>query len=117
MTGGRVEGKVAFVTGAARGQGRAHCVRLAEEGADVIAVDILADYPSVAYPMATADDLAETAALVDQLGRRIVTGVGGGEHRAALLRLTTDGLFNQASEPLKPVTTDQGEVSFVLMTP
>ncbi|MGZ6678430.1 MAG: hypothetical protein ACXVD1_14395, partial [Nocardioides sp.] len=41
----------------------------------------------------------------------------GGERRAALLRLTTDGLFNQASEPLKPVTTDQGEVSFVLMTP
>ena len=56
----RVAGKVAFITGAARGQGRSHAVRLAEEGADIIAVDVLEDYPSVGYPMATADDLDET---------------------------------------------------------
>ena len=61
---GRVEGKVAFITGAGRGQGRSHAVRLAEEGADIIAMDILEDYPSVGYPMATEDDLHETVRLV-----------------------------------------------------
>jgi NAD(P)-dependent dehydrogenase (short-subunit alcohol dehydrogenase family) len=59
---GRVEGKVAFITGAARGQGRSHAVRLAEEGADIIAVDIAEDIASVRrfYPGATEADLAET---------------------------------------------------------
>src|SRR5207244_4416472 len=70
---GRVEGKVAFVTGAARGQGRSHAVRLAEEGADIIAVDICKDIPTNLYPLATPDDLAETARLVEKYGRRIVT--------------------------------------------
>jgi (+)-trans-carveol dehydrogenase len=56
---GRVEGKVAFITGAARGQGRSHAVRLAEEGADIIAVDICAQVDSVPYPMATPGDLAQ----------------------------------------------------------
>lgn len=70
---GRVEGKVAFITGAARGQGRAHAVRLAEEGADIIAVDICRDLPTIGYPMGTADELAETASLVEKLDRRIVT--------------------------------------------
>jgi SDR family mycofactocin-dependent oxidoreductase len=69
---GRVEGKVAFITGAARGQGRSHAVRLAEEGADIIAVDILEDYTSVFYPMGSPGDLDETASLVEALGRRIV---------------------------------------------
>jgi SDR family mycofactocin-dependent oxidoreductase len=71
---GRVEGKVAFITGAARGQGRSHAVRLAEEGADIIAVDICG--PVGSNPQiepATPDDLAETADLVKQLNRRIVT--------------------------------------------
>lgn len=58
---GRVEGKVAFITGAARGQGRSHAVRLAQEGADIIAVDICAQVASVPYPMATPDDLAQMA--------------------------------------------------------
>ncbi|MET9090012.1 SDR family mycofactocin-dependent oxidoreductase, partial [Streptomyces sp. NPDC004237] len=57
---GRVEGKVAFITGAARGQGRSHAVRLAEEGADIIAVDICRDFETVRYPMATPEDLKET---------------------------------------------------------
>jgi NADP-dependent 3-hydroxy acid dehydrogenase YdfG len=69
---GRVAGKVAFITGAARGQGRAHAIRLAEEGADIIAVDISRDYDTVPYSMATEADLAGTVAAVEALDRRIV---------------------------------------------
>ncbi|MFN8198594.1 MAG: mycofactocin-coupled SDR family oxidoreductase [Nakamurella multipartita] len=69
---GRVEGKVAFITGAARGQGRSHAVRLAEEGADIIAVDICAQLDTVPYPMATPEDLAQTVKEVEALDRRIV---------------------------------------------
>jgi SDR family mycofactocin-dependent oxidoreductase len=70
---GRVQGKVAFVTGAARGQGRSHAVRLAEEGADIIAIDRCKDFETVGYPMATPEDLEETAELVEKTGRGIVT--------------------------------------------
>ncbi|OLT14690.1 3-ketoacyl-ACP reductase [Pseudonocardia sp. CNS-139] len=70
---GRVAGKVALITGAARGQGRAHAVRLAQEGADVIAVDVCAPLPSVAYDSATPEDLEETVRLVEKLDRRIVS--------------------------------------------
>jgi len=70
---GRIEGKVAFIIGAARGQGRAHAVRLAQEGADIIAVDICDQIDSVQIPLATPEDLAETADLVKNLGRRIYT--------------------------------------------
>lgn len=70
---GRVEGKVAFVTGAARGQGRSHAVRLAEEGADIIAVDRCADFATVGYPMATPEDLEETARFVEKTGQRVIT--------------------------------------------
>lgn len=69
---GRVEGQVAFITGAARGQGRSHAVRLAEEGADIIAVDICAPVQSAEYPMATPEDLTETVRQVEATGRRIV---------------------------------------------
>jgi NAD(P)-dependent dehydrogenase (short-subunit alcohol dehydrogenase family) len=69
---GRVQGKVAFVTGAARGQGRSHVVHLAEQGADIIAVDICADIPSNEYPLARPEDLDETARLVEKYNRRIV---------------------------------------------
>ena len=68
---GRVEGKVAFITGAGRGQGRSHAVRLAQEGADIIAIDICHDVEG-ALPMATPDDLAETVKLVEAQDRRIV---------------------------------------------
>ncbi|MCU1656790.1 MAG: short-chain dehydrogenase/reductase [Pseudonocardiales bacterium] len=71
---GRVEGKVAFITGAARGQGRSHALRLAEEGADIIAVDAVTDYASVPYSMARPADLDETCALVRARNRRIVAG-------------------------------------------
>ncbi|MBL7501736.1 mycofactocin-coupled SDR family oxidoreductase [Frankia sp. CNm7] len=81
---GRVEGKVAFITGVARGQGRAHAVRLAEEGADIIGVDLLADVETIGYPMASAADLAETVAEVEKLGRRIVTAVADVRDEAAL---------------------------------
>jgi NAD(P)-dependent dehydrogenase (short-subunit alcohol dehydrogenase family) len=71
---GRVEGKVAFITGAARGQGRSHALRLAQEGADIIAVDVAEDIPSVTrfYPGATEADLAETVKQVEALDRRII---------------------------------------------
>jgi SDR family mycofactocin-dependent oxidoreductase len=69
---GRVEGKVAFITGAARGQGRSHAVRLAEEGADIIAVDLCQDIASIKYPLAAPDNLKETVRLVEALDRRIV---------------------------------------------
>jgi SDR family mycofactocin-dependent oxidoreductase len=70
---GRVEGKVAFVSGAARGQGRSHAVRLAQEGADIIAIDVCGPIDNLAYPHSTPEDLAETADLVKNLDRRIVT--------------------------------------------
>ena len=66
-----LEGKVAFITGAARGQGRSHAVRLAREGADILAVDICADIASIDYPNATRAELDETAQLVEAEGRKI----------------------------------------------
>lgn len=72
---GRVENKIAFVTGAARGQGRSHAVRLAEEGADIIAVDLCAPVTTTDYAMATEADLEETAELVRSLGQRVLTRV------------------------------------------
>jgi (+)-trans-carveol dehydrogenase len=70
---GRVEGKVAFITGAARGQGRSHAVRLAQEGADIIAIDICKPIEGVPITPSTPEDLAETADLVKGHNRRIVT--------------------------------------------
>lgn len=70
---GKLEGKVAFVTGAARGQGRSHAIRLASEGADIIAVDLCADIDTLSYPLATPGELAETVAAVEKLDRRIVS--------------------------------------------
>jgi SDR family mycofactocin-dependent oxidoreductase len=81
---GRVEDKVAFITGAARGQGRSHAVHLAEEGADIIAVDICADIASNEYPLARPEDLDETARLVEKTGRRIVPIQADVRDRAAL---------------------------------
>jgi (+)-trans-carveol dehydrogenase len=70
---GRVQGKVALVTGAARGQGRAHALRLASEGADVIAIDNCSDVDTIPYGGATSEELSETAVRVEALGSRIVT--------------------------------------------
>jgi SDR family mycofactocin-dependent oxidoreductase len=68
---GRLDGKVAFITGAARGQGRSHAVRLAEEGADIIAIDLCDEVGSAPYEMGTWEELEETAAAVEGLDRRI----------------------------------------------
>lgn len=84
MGNGRVAGKVAFITGAARGQGRSHAVRLAEEGADIIALDLCAQVETVPYPMATPADLEETVRLVEKLDRRIVAVRGDVRDRAAV---------------------------------
>jgi SDR family mycofactocin-dependent oxidoreductase len=69
--GGRLDGKVALITGAARGQGKSHCIRLAEEGADIIAVDLCENLDTVAYPLGSPADLADTVAQVEATGRRI----------------------------------------------
>jgi SDR family mycofactocin-dependent oxidoreductase len=80
----RLRGKVAFITGAARGQGRSHAMRLAEEGAAIIAVDICEQIPSVFYAMATREDLDETRRLVEDADGRILTSVADVRDRAAL---------------------------------
>ncbi|MGE2727513.1 mycofactocin-coupled SDR family oxidoreductase [Mycolicibacterium pulveris] len=81
---GVLDGKVAFITGAARGQGRAEAVKLASEGADIIAVDICEQIASVPYPLATRDDLAATVKLVEDAGARIVSRQADVRDQAAL---------------------------------
>jgi SDR family mycofactocin-dependent oxidoreductase len=89
---GRLEGKVALITGAARGQGRSHAVRLAQEGADIIAVDICADIESNLYPLSTPEDLKETQRLVEALDRRIVTRQADVRERAQLREAVEAGV-------------------------
>lgn len=89
---GRFDGRVALVTGAAKGQGRAHAVRLAEEGADVVLVDVAAELPDVPYAQGTPEQLAETAALVEKAGRRAVPAVADVRDRAALAAAVAAGV-------------------------
>jgi (+)-trans-carveol dehydrogenase len=89
---GRVEGKVAFITGAARGQGRSHALRLAAEGADVIAVDICRQVDPVPYEMSNPADLAETVRLVESLGRKIVAVEADVRDFEALRQALDDGV-------------------------
>jgi (+)-trans-carveol dehydrogenase/(-)-trans-carveol dehydrogenase len=89
---GRVAGKVAFITGAARGQGRSHAIRLAQEGADIIAVDLLEDVPGVPYAGPTEADLAETVKQVEALDRRIVATKADVRDYAALKAAVDDGV-------------------------
>jgi SDR family mycofactocin-dependent oxidoreductase len=89
---GRLEGKVAFITGAARGQGRSHAVRFAAEGADIIGVDLCADIPDTGYPLATRADLDETVAMVETLDRRMVAGIGDVRDRESLQKVLDEGL-------------------------
>src|ERR1035438_7925039 len=103
---GRVEGKVAFITGAARGQGRSHAVRLAEEGADIIALDLLEDYASMSYPMASEDDLAETVRQVESLGRHIVAGRADVRDPASLEKVLGEGVSQLG--PLDIVSANAG---------
>ena len=92
---GALDGKTAFITGAARGQGRAHAVKLAAEGADIIAIDLCRQIASVPYPMATPDDLATTIKLVEETGARIFATEADVRDRDSLksaLRAGTDAL-------------------------
>jgi SDR family mycofactocin-dependent oxidoreductase len=89
---GRVEGKVAFITGVARGQGRSHAIRLAEEGADIIGVDVPDHIDDTVYPMATQEDLDETINLVEKLGRRIIARPADVRNRQALQAVVDEGV-------------------------
>jgi SDR family mycofactocin-dependent oxidoreductase len=89
---GRLQDKVAFVTGAGRGQGRSHAVRLAEEGADIIAIDICEPVGSVAYPMAAKADLEQTAADVEAAGRRAVARQADVRDLSALAAAVDEGV-------------------------
>jgi SDR family mycofactocin-dependent oxidoreductase len=89
---GRVAGKVAFITGAARGQGRSHALRLAAEGADIIAVDLCQQVASVPYAMSTPEDLAETVSEVEALDRRIVATQADVRDYAAVKAALDDGV-------------------------
>jgi SDR family mycofactocin-dependent oxidoreductase len=89
---GRLEGKVALITGAGRGQGRSHAIRLAEEGADVIAVDALSSYGTVPYPMASPADLDETARAVEKTGRRVHARKADVRDRAGLAAAVAEGV-------------------------
>ena len=99
---GQFEGRVALITGAARGQGRSHAVRFAEEGADIIAVDICDQIDCVGYPMATRKDLDETANLVEKTGRRIVAERGDVRDFERLKTIVANGV------------AELGRVDFVL---
>jgi SDR family mycofactocin-dependent oxidoreductase len=113
---GRLEGKVVFITGAARGQGRSHAVRFAEAGADIVAIDICRQIDTVEYPMATESDLAGTAKLVEDLGRRIVVGPADVRDRASMEEILAQGIsqfgrldFVVANAGIMPVYGDASE--------
>jgi SDR family mycofactocin-dependent oxidoreductase len=89
---GRLEGKVALISGAARGQGRSHAVRLAQEGADIIAFDVCRQLPTVGYKMATPEDLKETAKQVEDLDRRIIAREADVRDGAAVRALVEEGV-------------------------
>ncbi|MBN9099839.1 MULTISPECIES: mycofactocin-coupled SDR family oxidoreductase [unclassified Pseudonocardia] len=112
---GRVEGKVAFITGAARGQGRSHAVRLAQEGADIIAVDACTPISSVdKYPLATRADLDETVAEVEKLDRRIVASVADVRDAAGLAAALDAGVSELGG--LDIVVANAGIASYGLST-
>lgn len=89
---GRVAGKVALITGAARGQGRSHALRLAEEGADIIGIDFCQEYSDLPYPLATLEDLQETARMVEALDRRMVIQTADVRDRAVLTAAVDAGV-------------------------
>lgn len=92
-SGGPLEGRVAFITGAARGQGRAHAVRLANDGADIIAIDICRPISdTITYPLATAEELAETVRAVEATGRKVLAREVDVRDLAALQKVVADGV-------------------------
>ena len=93
VTGGPLEGRVAFITGAARGQGRAHAVRLANEGADIIAIDVCKPISeSITYPLGTSEELAETVRAVEAAGRKALAREVDIRDLAALQQVVADGI-------------------------
>jgi SDR family mycofactocin-dependent oxidoreductase len=107
---GRLEGKVAFITGAARGQGRSHAVRFAQEGADIIAVDALTDVGSVGYPLATQDDMDETVRQVEAADRRVLASKVDVRDSAAITQAVDDGVAQLGR--LDVVVANAGIASF-----
>ncbi|MBO1739433.1 mycofactocin-coupled SDR family oxidoreductase [Leifsonia sp. TF02-11] len=107
---GRVEGKVALVTGAARGQGRSHALRLAQEGADIIAVDLAGQIDSVPYAMSTPADLDETVRQVEALDRRIVARQADVRDFSALSTAVDEGVAELGG--LDIVSANAGIFSF-----
>ncbi|BDX33422.1 3-ketoacyl-ACP reductase [Mycobacterium antarcticum] len=89
---GLADNKVAFISGVARGQGRSHAVRLAEEGADIIGFDICANDNAVEYPLATPDDLEETASLIEKFGRKAILEVADVRDYDAVRRVVDNGV-------------------------
>jgi NAD(P)-dependent dehydrogenase (short-subunit alcohol dehydrogenase family) len=87
-----MDGRVAFITGAGKGQGRSHAVRLAEEGADIVGVDICRQLDGVLYAMATPEDLDETVNLVEKTGRRMIARQADVRDRKALQAAFDDGV-------------------------
>jgi SDR family mycofactocin-dependent oxidoreductase len=112
---GRLEGKVAFITGAARGQGRAHAVRMAEEGADIIAVDICRQIESNPYPLSTPEDLAETERAVKEIGRNVVARQADVRERSELRQAVADGV--QDLGRLDIVVANAGIMPFAMGEP
>jgi SDR family mycofactocin-dependent oxidoreductase len=113
---GQFEGKVAFITGAARGQGRSHAVRFAEEGADIIAFDLCDQMASVGYPMSTPEDLDETVNLVEKTGRRIVAEQGDVRDFERLKTAVANGVaelgrvdFVLANAGIAPIVGEQAQ--------
>jgi SDR family mycofactocin-dependent oxidoreductase len=113
---GQFEGKVAVITGAARGQGRSHAVRFAEEGADIIAFDLCDQMASVGYPMSTPEDLDETVNLVEKTGRRIVAEQGDVRDFERLKTAVANGVaelgrvdFVLANAGIAPIVGEQAQ--------
>ncbi len=107
---GRVDGKVAFITGGARGQGRAHAIRLAEEGADIVAVDLCADVGSSPAPPATHAELKETVEAVKSLGRKAVGVVADVRDQVALDEAVARGVDELG--PIDIAVINHGIASF-----
>jgi SDR family mycofactocin-dependent oxidoreductase len=112
---GKLDGKVALVTGAARGQGRSHAVRLASEGADIIALDICSQIATVGYGLATPDDLAETCRQIEALDRRVVAAQVDTRDFGALLRAVDDGAATLG--PIDIVVANAGIAAFGVPDP
>jgi SDR family mycofactocin-dependent oxidoreductase len=112
---GELAGRTALITGAARGQGRSHAQRLAAAGANIIAVDICAQISSVPYAMSTADDLGETARLVQELGGKVVTAIADVRDEKALSAAVAEGTAEfgppeivVANAGIWPISTEPG---------